>query len=94
MVENAGRALRFHLTKGETLDSKAIRTTFSGALEGLLKDSRFLWVHQSYVINMTYVKELRNRTFVMKNGTEVSIPRPKYSAVKKMYLDFIQSNLS
>lgn len=89
LAENSGRALRFHLDTGEVIDSKAIRTTFSVALEGLLQDERFLWVHQSYVINMNHVKELRNRLFVMKNGMEVSIPRPKYASIKKAYLKFV-----
>jgi len=89
VVENSGRALRFHLDTGETIDSKAIRTTFSSALSGLLKDKRFLWAHQSYVINMNHVKELQSRVFVMKNGMEISIPRPKYSEIKKAYLKYV-----
>jgi DNA-binding LytR/AlgR family response regulator len=89
MVENSGRALRFHLDTGEIIDSKAIRTTFANALTNILNDSRFLWVHQSYVINMNHVKELQSRAFIMKNGMEVSIPRPKYAANKRAYLKYI-----
>lgn len=89
VVENAGRVLRYHLVSGEYVDSKAIRTTFSAALSDLLQDKRFLFVHQSYVINMEHVKELHGRRFRMINGMEVSIPRPRFSATRKIYLDFL-----
>ncbi|MCL1883414.1 MAG: LytTR family DNA-binding domain-containing protein [Defluviitaleaceae bacterium] len=92
VAENSSRTLRFHLNTGEVVESKAIRTTFSAALEGLLKDSRFLFVHQSYVINMMHVKELRSSMVLMNNGIEVPIPRPKYSAIKKAYLKYVRSN--
>jgi DNA-binding LytR/AlgR family response regulator len=89
VVENSGRALRFHLDTGEIIDSKAIRTTFSSALSALLDDKKFLWVHQSYVVNMNHVKELRSRMFIMKNGMEITVPRPKFAAVKKDYLKYV-----
>jgi len=89
MVENAGRSLRYHLESGNTVASKAIRTTFEGAITGLMRDGRFLWVHQSYVINMDYVKEMTNRLFRLTNGREVAIPRPKFASVKRAYLKYI-----
>lgn len=93
VVENSRRTLRFYLDTGEIVNSKVIRTSFAVALEGLLKDRRFLWVHQSYVVNMAHVKELRRHAFVMKNGMEVSIPRPKYSSIKLQYLKFANDSI-
>jgi len=92
LVENSGRALRYHLDTGKAVSSKAIRTTFEQAIAGILRDGRFLWVHQSYVINMDYVKEMRNRLFVLTNGREVAIPRPKFAAIKRAYLQYITEN--
>ena len=89
MVEYAGRALCFHLTNCETVESKVIRTPFGHAVAELLDDSRFLWVHQSFVINMAQVAELRRRSFLMSNGVDVSVPRPKYADVKRAYLRFL-----
>jgi DNA-binding LytR/AlgR family response regulator len=83
MVEYAGRVLRFGLTSGEILESKSIRTSFGKAIGALLNDRRFLWFHQSFVINMTHVRELRGRAFVMRNGADIPIPKPKYAAAKK-----------
>lgn len=89
VTEHAGRVLRYHLTTGDFIESKAIRTPFETAVSDLLKDSRFLRVHQSYVINMAYVLELRTRYFIMTNGLEVPIPRPKFAAVKRIYLKYL-----
>ena len=88
-AEHAKRVLNFHLENGDKIESKYIRTSFETAVEKLLKDIRFLWVHQSYVINMTHVQELRNRAFLMKNGMEISIPRAKYSVIKNAYLKYL-----
>ncbi|MCL2398421.1 MAG: LytTR family DNA-binding domain-containing protein [Defluviitaleaceae bacterium] len=89
VVEHVGRILKFHLDNGCFIESKSIRTTFELSVSELLKDSRFLWVHQSYVVNMAYVSELRDRLFIMKNGMEISIPKPKYTAMKKTYLKYL-----
>ena len=91
-VESFNRALLFHLEGGETVKSKTIRTSFRQAVSKLLEDKRFLSFHQSFVINMTYVLEIRNRFFVMKNGMEISIPKPKYSATKKAYLNYLEES--
>jgi DNA-binding LytR/AlgR family response regulator len=89
VIEYIGRALRFHLTTGEYIESKTIRTAFNLAVGEILKDKRFLGVHQSFVINMVYVKELQNRSIFMNNGIEIPIPRPKYVAVKNAYLSYL-----
>ena len=94
VVEHARRSLRVHLESGEYIESKTIRTPFGIAVSALLDDRRFLWVQQSYVINMAQVKELHSRIFVMKNKMEISIPRPKYAAVKRKYLDFLKRTTS
>lgn len=91
VVEHMGRVIRFHLDTGELIESKTIRKSFGVAIAEILEDRRFLWVHQSYIINMSQVRELRSRLFVMKNGMEISIPRPKYVGMKKAYLKYLQA---
>jgi len=89
VVEHSGRILRFHIHGGDILESKTIRTTFGNAVSDILDDRRFLRVHQSFVINMNYVLELRSKTFLMKNGMEVPIPRPKYASIKRIFLRYL-----
>ncbi|MCL2604439.1 MAG: LytTR family DNA-binding domain-containing protein [Defluviitaleaceae bacterium] len=88
-IEYIGRALRFHLTNGQYIESKTIRSAFSQAVAEIVKDKRFLSVHQSFVINMTHVRELHNRFIYMNNNLEVPIPRPKFVTVKNAYLRYL-----
>jgi len=89
LVEYVTRTLKFYLTSGEAIESKSIRTSFGKAVEELLDDRRFLWFHQSFVINMSHVRELRGRSFVMTNGMDIPIPKPRHAAAKKSYLDYL-----
>ena len=92
VVEYVGRTLHFHLSTGEIIESKTIRTSFGVAVSALLADVRFLSVHQSFVINLDHVRELRSRSFLMRNGMDILIPRLKYSAVKKAYLNYLEKS--
>jgi len=94
VIEKTGRIMRFHLDNGEFVDSKAVRTPFDLALENLLADNRFLRVHQSFAINLDYVRELRSTMFIMSNGMEITIPRPKFTTIKKSYLKFLSNSNS
>ena len=91
-VEYVGRSLHYHLSTGEVVESKTIRTSFGVAVSELLIDKRFLSVHQSFVVNLDHVSELRSRSFLMRNGMDISIPRLKYSAVKKAYLNYLEES--
>ena len=92
VVEKSGRALRFHLSDGKHIESKAVRVSFEDALAGLFDDKRFLRVHQSFAINMDYVQELKSTMFVMQNGMEITIPRPKFTSIKQTYLAFLSNS--
>ena len=89
VAENAGRVLKIHLENGDFIESKIIRSPFEVAIAGLLEDPRFLWVHQSYVINLNHAKELKNKLFVMNNDMEIPIPKTKFTAVKGSYLKYL-----
>ena len=90
LVEKSGRSLHFHLESGETIVSKAVRISFDQALSTLLADRRFVRVHQSFAINMEHVRELTNSMFIMVNGQQVAVPRPKLASVKRTYAKFIK----
>ena len=92
VVEYVGRSLHFYLSSGEVVESKTIRTSFGVAVSELLTDNRFARVHQSFVINLDHVRELRSRSFLMKNGMDILIPRLKYSDVKKTYLNYLKES--
>jgi DNA-binding LytR/AlgR family response regulator len=89
MIEYVNRCLRFHLVDGTYVDSRTIRVSFAKGLEEILADSRFLFMHQSFVINMARVVELRGRTFIMEGGLEATVPKPRYPEIKRAYFDYL-----
>lgn len=90
-VELSGRAIYVYMADGGIYRGKTLRVPFSSAVAPLLADGRFLHAHNSYVLNMTRVRELTPRSFIMENGNEISVPRNKYSEAKNKYFDFLSA---
>lgn len=88
-VESKLHRLNFHLSNEEKILSKTLRVPFDTAIKSLLEDKRFLHAHKSYVVNMEAVDELTSSAFIMQDGTEVPIPRYKYTLVKQHYLNYL-----
>nr|WP_286172509.1 LytTR family DNA-binding domain-containing protein [Acetanaerobacterium sp. MSJ-12] len=88
-VEYRNHILYFHLESGETLPSLHIRVPFEQAVAGLLENEDFLHPHKSYVVNMSWVRQLTSNAFVMGDGSLIPIPRKNFSAVKSSYIRFL-----
>lgn len=56
-------------------------------IEAELSDSRFLRSHQSYLVNMNYIREA-NDVFVLKNGDEVLIRQKSKNEIKQKFLEY------
>jgi DNA-binding LytR/AlgR family response regulator len=66
------------------LNSKTINT--SGTLNNVekqLEGKKFVRCNSCYIVNMRYIKEVRNDSIVMDDGTELSVSRRK----KKDFLE-------
>jgi len=87
-VEFADRKLNVYLNNGSVKVSKCLRTSFSNAIAPLLQDGRFFHVHQSFIVNIDHVLELKSNSFIAVNDIEVPIPRNKYATAKAKYFSF------
>lgn len=56
-----------------------------------LSDGRFLRCHQSFLVNMNYIKEAKEN-FILQNGETVLIRRRSAAQIKKQYMDYLQSS--
>lgn len=54
-------------------------------IEMELKDLGFLRIHQSFLVNMKYIKKINSYVLELKSGNEFSVPRSRYKEVKKQY---------
>lgn len=84
-VELVNRTLRLSLDNGSSLAGKFIRKPFASVIAPLLEDSRFLYAHKSFVLNMARVKELTDHAFIMENGITAPVPRYKYAEAKAKF---------
>jgi len=89
VIERVGRVMCYHLESGNRIESRTIRCPFEEAVAHMLEDNRFLQVHQSFVVNLAHVQELRAGSFFMENEMDVSIPKPRYTAVKNTYFEYL-----
>lgn len=57
-------------------------------IENELDDSRFLRCHQSYLVNMNYIRKV-DKHFELSNGDTVCIRQRNIKAIKQEYLNYI-----
>lgn len=58
-----------------------------GQIEDELSDPRFLRCHQSYLVNMNYIKEADN-VFILENGEEVLIRQKSKREIHQKFLEY------
>lgn len=58
-------------------------------LEEELKPYGFVRIHQSFLVNMRYVKKISSYVMTLTTGLELSVPKARYPKVKKEYSAFL-----
>lgn len=61
-------------------------------IEAELNNRRFLRCHQSYLVNMDYIKNV-DKQFELVNGDFVCIRQRNLKAIKQQYVDYIKSRI-
>ncbi|MCM1160478.1 MAG: LytTR family DNA-binding domain-containing protein [Roseburia sp.] len=79
-IENKGRNLIFHMKGADKCYHMKI-----GDIEAKLPP-HFLRPHQSYLINMDYIKEFNRTELILQNDVKVPISRTKYPMAKEKIL--------
>ena len=90
-VELYHRKLKVYLDNGKILYGKYIRASFSENIAPLLEDSRFIFAHRSFAINIDKAEELKKSELIMKNGVIVPVSRNRYVEIKEAYQSYIES---
>ena len=61
-------------------------------MEIVLKEYGFIRVHQSFLVNVAYIKTVSNYKAELKNGYSISIPRNRFTEVKEDYNKLVWSD--
>lgn len=88
-VENVARVMHFYMEQGKVYESVYIRKPFEQELDRLLRDSRFIQPHKSFVVNMDHVEKMMAHDFLMSDGSIIPISRNSLSQTKRGYLEFL-----
>lgn len=85
-VESMGHNLTFHMVSGKDIRFVA---TFKEYHPILGTFPQFLRCHQSYMLNLDYVTEMKSDMFRMGNGEEINISRQYRRECKQAYIEYM-----
>lgn len=57
-------------------------------MEKSLNEHYFVRIHNSFMINMKYIAEVRSHTILLKNMVELPVTRSKKEMFRRAYLEF------
>ena len=82
-AESSGRRVTLHLAEGEPLE---INQKLDD-LEARLNDTRFLRCHQSFLVNMEYIRQV-DRDFTLQDGSIIQIRSRNRKELKERYFNY------
>lgn len=85
-VESNLHKLEFHVME-ENLKIYTMYETLN-ALENKLAASDFIRIHQSYLVNIKYIKNVVRYKVILTNGIELVIPKARYTYVKEQFISY------
>ena len=85
-IESGLHKLEFHVME----DDMKIYTMYEtlNALEDRLAANKFVRIHQSYLVNIKYIKNVVRYKVVLTNGVELVIPKARYTYVKEQFISY------
>lgn len=92
-IENVSRKLEVHMSDGEILKSLFIRKSFEAEIQELTEKKNFLQIHKSFLVNLSYVKQITSEGMIMKSGKCLPISRAKAANVKREYLLYVSETV-
>lgn len=86
-IESSAHKVIFHI-EGKESEDYVVKNKLNN-IEKMLDDCKYMIrVHQSYIVNMMYVKKISGYRIYLKNGIEIGVPKPRYKEVKKAIMEF------
>lgn len=82
------RAVVYHLTNGETVESILLRIPFAEAMQELLTDTCFTFCGQSTVVNLCHITLVGNEEIVFKETHRVYFNQKLCREIRSIWSDF------
>ena len=83
-IESNMHILEFHVME----DAMKVHTMYEtlNVFETRLAENDFIRIHQSYLVNAKHIKNVVRCKAILTNGVELSIPKARYTEVKKKFV--------
>lgn len=78
----------FYNTQNKTV-RLSMRTYTLDDLEKMLKESGFIRIHRTYLLNCLCIYQIRSDKVLLKDESELPISRRRYDNIKKAYREFV-----
>lgn len=79
---------RVHRTMIHTYEGEKVCRDKISDLEQRMGDT-FVRCHQSFLVNMKYIRRIENESFKLENGEEISISKRRYVETKNRYFAYL-----
>ena len=89
-IEKIGHHIEIHL------NDKKILSEYK-SLKNIIHEfdhNQFIQCHQSYLVNLSYVKYLDKQDFIMKDNEKVQISKRFYQKTKQSYINYLNKKVS
>lgn len=80
-----------HKLKFYVLESDYVSYTLSStlnAIEGRFEENRFVRIHQSFLVNLSFIVSIANYKAYLQNGLELPIAKNRFKEVREKYVKF------
>ena len=85
-IEGISKTIYFYLTGG---GKKEVHGSLAEYEQVLLGRPEFFKVHRSYLVNLSWVAEVRRGELLTTSGSRVPISRSAYQRVRTAYTEFL-----
>lgn len=86
LIESNLHVLRFKVIIRSEIKNYTMIAKLNDIQKKLIKENVFIRIHQSYFVNLKYIKEVSNYQAILWNDDILPISRPRYKNVKESFL--------
>lgn len=86
LIESNLHALRFQVIGRSEIKNYTMIAKLNDIQKKLVEENVFIRIHQSYLVNLKYVKDISNYQAVLWNDDVLPVSRPRYKNVKESFL--------
>ena len=88
-IESNDRRMFIHLNNKEIITSTSLRTKFLESVPFDYEHYNFICCHNSFLVNMNYIRAINDDSFLLKNNEKVPISKRMFTQVKDKYIKYL-----